>query len=80
MSRQSIDATSPRLVFYIVLTCSTIRSSADVVDLLSRAPICVFGNRPLASTFLDILFVIIALRIFARMLRRVVSLYDPSFK
>jgi len=61
MSKQSINATFPRLVFYIVLTCSIIRSSADVVDLPSHAPICVFGNRSLASASLDILFATIAL-------------------
>jgi len=80
MFRQSIDATSPRLVFYIVLTCSIIGSSADIVDLPSRAPICVFSNRSLASTSLDILFTTIASRVFARVLRRVIGLYNPGFE
>jgi len=80
MSRQSIDATSPRLVFHIILTCFMIRSSIDIVDLPSCAPICVFSDRPLASASLDILFVTIALRVFARVLRRVIGLYNPSFK
>jgi len=80
MSRQSINATSPRLVFYIILTCSIIRSSIDIVDLSSCTAIYIFSNRPLASASLDILFVTIALRVFAIELRGVIGLYNPSFE
>jgi len=65
----------PRLVCYIVLTCSIIRSSAIVVDLPSLAPICVFSSKPLFSASFDILLAIIASKVLASVLRRVIGLY-----
>jgi len=78
MLRHSINATAPRLVCYIILTCSMIRSSAIVVDLPSLAPIWVSSNRPLLSASLDILLAMIASRVFANVFRRTISLYAPS--
>jgi len=80
MLRHSINAIAPRFVFYIVLTCLVIRSSADVVDLPGWAPICVFNPRSFLSASLEICLAIIALRVFASVLRRATGLYGPSFE
>jgi len=78
MLRQSIDTTVPRLVCYIVLTYSVIKSSTIDVDLPGLTPLWVSSNRPLLSASLDILLAIIASRVFATIFRRVISLYASS--
>jgi len=78
MLKQSINAIAPRLVCYINITCSVIRSSAIIVDLPSLGPIWIFSSRPLLSTSFDILFTIIASKVLANVFRRAISLYAPS--
>jgi hypothetical protein len=79
MSRHNIEATVFRFVLQTVLTCSVMSSSAEVVNRPGRAPICDSGRRPFSSAALFIRFAIRASSVFARVLRRAIGRYAPSF-